>query len=79
MFALDKSTVRIPARSTAVVHVVADTRVQGLDGAYGGIVTATGPGTRLRTPVGLTREEESYDLTVHAVDRLGQPAQEFYC
>lgn len=76
-FSLSAASVTVPAGGTASVDVTADTRGDRRDGSYAGLVVATGAGTTVRTPVGVVREAESYDLTLNALDRDGKPTTNF--
>ncbi|WP_433270457.1 S8 family serine peptidase [Actinosynnema sp. CS-041913] len=62
--------VTVPAGGTAKVTVTGDTKVGTLDGVYAGAVVASGA---LRTPVSISREVESYDVTIKYTDGAGQP------
>ncbi|WP_157233020.1 S8 family peptidase [Kibdelosporangium phytohabitans] len=66
--------VTVPAGGEAKVNVTADTRVDGLDGVYSGIVTATSGDTSVSTPVSVQREPESYSLTINHIGLDGAPA-----
>ncbi|MEV6305706.1 S8 family serine peptidase [Actinoplanes sp. NPDC051861] len=77
MFRLSQSAVTVPAHGTATVDLVTDTRVTAPDGRYQGYVVATGGDTEIHTPVGLTREVESYDVTVRAIGLDGAAPTEF--
>ena len=71
-FTVSPATLRVPAGGDATAHVAADTRVAGPDGYLGGWVTATAAGRLVaRTPVGVVKELEAYDVTLTAVDRNG--------
>jgi subtilase family protein len=76
-FHLSASTVTVPARGTASVHVTADTRGGGPDGEYTGDVLATSGNTTIRTPIAVVREVESYNVIIKGLDRNGQPAKHF--
>ncbi|MFJ6575087.1 S8 family peptidase [Streptomyces sp. NPDC091368] len=76
-FTLGASKVTVPARGTAEVDLVADTRVGEADGTYSGYVTATGGGRSVRTAAVAVREAESYDLTVRTLGRDGADARNF--
>ncbi|MEO3753499.1 S8 family serine peptidase [Streptomyces sp. B6B3] len=80
MFTLGADQLTVPAGGTASVEVTADTTLPELDGAYDVVVTATGAGEgqTVRTPGAVQREVESYDLTVEALDRNGEPATDWY-
>jgi subtilisin family serine protease len=74
MFTLDTAHIVVPAQGSASVTLVTDTRVAAPDGLYGGALVATGSdGRTLRTPVGVLREQESYDVTMTFLDHNGQP------
>ncbi|MEE6262840.1 S8 family serine peptidase [Plantactinospora sonchi] len=73
MFTLDQAQVTVPAAGTATVALVTNTAVPAPDGSYGGVVVATDEQTTVRTPFGVVREVESYDVTVIHLDRDGQP------
>ncbi|MCE6999852.1 S8 family serine peptidase [Saccharothrix sp. S26] len=68
MFTVTPGTVTVPAGGAAKVTVTADTRVGAVDGAYSGAVVA---GDVLRTPVGIDREVESYDVKATFLDAEG--------
>ncbi|MEU9834002.1 S8 family serine peptidase [Streptosporangium sp. NPDC048047] len=67
-------SITVPAGGTASVTVTL--RPDGLPkGGYTGAVVATGPsGTHVTTPVGLRRGPKKVPLTVHLIDRYGNPA-----
>ncbi|MFI7417905.1 S8 family serine peptidase [Nonomuraea sp. NPDC049684] len=70
---LSTPSVTVPAGGTASVTVTL--HPDGLPkGGHTGAVVATGPsGTRVTTPVGLRRGPKLVPLTVHLVDRYGNP------
>jgi subtilisin family serine protease len=72
LFALSASRLTIPAGGSADVRITATTNGPAPDGRYTGILTATGAGGPVRTPVSLVKEVESYDVPVTAVDRAGK-------
>ncbi|WP_326810476.1 S8 family peptidase [Streptomyces scopuliridis] len=76
-FALGAKQVTVPAGGTANVGLTADTRIGTLDGTYSGAVTAKAAegGQQARTSFAVTREVESYDLTLKFIDTKGKPAQ----
>ncbi|GLZ38958.1 S8 family serine peptidase [Actinokineospora sp. NBRC 105648] len=76
VFSLSANRVTVPAGGTASVRVTGDTRRGGVDGAYSGVVVATG-GQGVRTPVAIDREVESYDLTLRYLDPDGKPTQDW--
>ncbi|OLF12384.1 hypothetical protein BLA60_08460 [Actinophytocola xinjiangensis] len=63
-FSLSVDQLTVPAGGTASVEVTGDPRTGPADGAYSGTIVATAGDSVTRTPVGISREEESYDLTV---------------
>ncbi|MEJ3747195.1 S8 family serine peptidase [Actinomycetes bacterium KLBMP 9797] len=71
VFTVDSDTVVVPAGGDATVTVTADTRVSSADGYVGGWLTATAGAQVLRTPVGVHKEVESYDVTFIHRDRAG--------
>jgi hypothetical protein len=76
-FTLSADEVTVPAGGTATVEVIADTTVPQLDGAFTAVVTATDGERTIRTAGAVQREAESYDLTVEATDREGNPATDW--
>ncbi|CAG6390780.1 Subtilase family protein [Actinacidiphila cocklensis] len=73
-FTLSADSVTVPAGGSASVDVTVDTTLGGsVDGAYTAFITATSAdGQTVRTAAGVTREVESYDVTVKHLDRLGK-------
>ncbi|MCP3805219.1 S8 family serine peptidase [Allokutzneria sp. A3M-2-11 16] len=74
MFTVHPGQITVPARGSASAVLTTDTRVAASDGRYGGALTATGGDVSVRTPIGVTREAESYDLKLSILDRQGKPA-----
>ncbi|MEU0878342.1 S8 family serine peptidase [Lentzea sp. NPDC005914] len=72
VFSVSPAKLTVPAGGTAEASVTADTRVAGPDGAYGAAVVAS---NGARVPIGVHKEEESYDLTLNYVDHDGKPAK----
>lgn len=70
MFTISATSVQVPADGQVTVTVTADTR-SGPDGFIGGWLTATSGSLVVRTPVGVNKEIESYDVTVTQLDRAG--------
>ncbi|WNV83776.1 S8 family serine peptidase [Umezawaea sp. Da 62-37] len=70
--------VTVPAGGEAKVSVVGDTRVGTVDGAYTGALVATSATGSVRSPLGIVRELESYQVTVNHVDADGKPAADAY-
>ncbi|MFE0649485.1 S8 family serine peptidase [Streptomyces sp. NPDC059534] len=74
MFTLSANSVTVPANSTADVTVTYRPEL-GAVGDYTGVITATAPdGTAIRTTVGATKDVPTVDLTLHTIDRNGDPA-----
>jgi subtilisin family serine protease len=75
MFMISADRLIVPAGGEATVTVTTDTTGSGPDGVYGGVLIATGDGGRVtvRTPVGITKEVESYNVNLRVLDRNGQP------
>ncbi|WP_460405006.1 S8 family serine peptidase [Actinophytocola sediminis] len=74
VFSLSANEITVPAGGTAEVTVTGDPRSGPADGAYSGVVVATAGDAVIRTPVGITREEESYDLTLNFTEDPANPA-----
>lgn len=73
LFSLSAGELTVPAGGTAAVTITGDTRLGTVDGAYSGAVVATAGESVTRTPVAITREVESYDLTVNLLGQDGGP------
>lgn len=71
MFSVSPAKLTVPAGGTAEASVTADTGVPGQDGVYGAAVVASN-GTRV--PIGVHKEEESYDLKLDYIGHDGKPA-----
>ncbi|ONI91777.1 hypothetical protein ALI144C_00610 [Actinosynnema sp. ALI-1.44] len=74
MFTVAPATLTVPAGGQADATVTTDTRINGPDGIYSGVVLAGA----LRTPVTVTREVESYEVTVNVVGFDGAPSNDHY-
>ncbi|MEJ2855899.1 MULTISPECIES: S8 family serine peptidase [unclassified Saccharothrix] len=70
--------VTVPAGGRAEVTITTTTSLDAPDGDYSGTVLAAGDGVELRTPLVFTKEVESYDVKLTAIDHSGQPAAYFY-
>lgn len=77
MFTVEPSQLTIPAGGQASATLTTDTKVEAPDGLYGGVLTATGGDTVVRTPVGVTREVESYNVTLNFLDHDGAATGEY--
>jgi subtilisin family serine protease len=73
MFRPGAATLRVPAGGTATATLTTDTAVPGPDGAFTGALVATAPGVRVRTPLAVTKEQESYDVRFRLTDQAGAP------
>jgi subtilisin family serine protease len=78
MVTVEPSRLTMAAHASATVTVTTDTRVDGPDALYGGVITATGPGTVIRTPIGVTKEVESYNITLHVLDDNGSLTDQYF-
>jgi subtilisin family serine protease len=78
MFTVEPSRLTMAAHGSATVTVTTDTRVDGPDALYGGVITATGLGTVIRTPIGVTKEVESYNITLHVLDDNGSLTDQYF-
>ncbi|MBM7784697.1 S8 family serine peptidase [Tenggerimyces flavus] len=75
MFKVSPAKVTVPGGKTVGVTVTADTKVKSADGLFGAWITARAGSTLVaRTPLGVNKEVESYDLTLRAIDRTGKAA-----
>ncbi|GAB3462933.1 S8 family peptidase [Actinophytocola sediminis] len=75
-FSLSADEVALAAGGTAEVTVTGDPSTGPVDGAYSGTVVATSTTGRVtRTPVGITREEEQYNLTLNYTDAPGHAVE----
>jgi subtilisin family serine protease len=72
MFTVSPATLTLPAGGQAQAQVTIDTRVGTSDGIFNGAVKAG----EVRTPITVTREVESYNLTLKYVDQNGQPTNQ---
>ena len=71
LFRLDRTTLLVPARSTAQATVIANPAKARPGESYSGRITATAGGIAVQTPVATYVEAEAYDLTIKATDRNG--------
>ncbi len=78
MITVEPGSVTVPAGGSAAVTVTIDTRVPAPDGVYTGTLTATGGAVPVRTPIAVTREVESYDVTVNVLDQDGKATPEYF-
>lgn len=73
LVAVSPPTLTVPAGGTAEATVSVDTRGALPVGLYGGALTATSGDVRVRTPLGVYVEPESFELKVVLVGGDGQP------
>jgi subtilisin family serine protease len=78
MFTAEPARLTIPAGGAANATVTTDTRVDAPDVRYTGVVTATGGGQHVRTPVAVDREVESYPVTVDVRDFDGKATDLYF-
>ncbi|MBB4903964.1 S8 family serine peptidase [Actinophytocola algeriensis] len=77
MFTIEPARLTVPAGGQASATVTTDTRVAAADGRYTGVVTATGDGQEVRTPIAVEREVESYSVTVDVFGFDGAPTDTY--
>ena len=70
-FTVSPATLTVPAGGQAPATVTADTR--DTTGSFEGTLTATSGGTRIRTPLAVTAEDEAYALDFTTLDSQGAP------
>jgi subtilisin family serine protease len=73
MFTFSPSTITIPAGGQAQVTVSIDTKPDGPEGLYSGVVVAGD----VRTPIAVNREVESYNVTVRFIGADGRPSPDY--
>ncbi|MEV4317491.1 S8 family serine peptidase [Actinocrispum sp. NPDC049592] len=73
MFTVTPATLTIPAGGQAQATVTTDTRVNGPDGIYSGVVVAGD----VRTPIAVTREVESYNVKLTFLGFDGKPTPDY--
>jgi subtilisin family serine protease len=76
LFDVTPIEITVPAGDDAEVTVTADPSIDSPSGAFSGWISGqSADGTAvITTPIGVVKEAESYDLTVVAIDRDGEPA-----
>ncbi|WP_309112077.1 S8 family serine peptidase [Saccharothrix sp.] len=78
LFTVTPATVTVPAGGEAAVVVTGDAKSGAADGPYSGLVVArSGADVVLSTPVGITREVESYNVRITQLDRSGNPEPDY--
>ncbi|WP_235921838.1 S8 family serine peptidase [Lentzea tibetensis] len=75
MLAVSPAKLTVPAGGSAKASVTGDSRVGTTDGAFSGAVVASSGAVSARTPVGIQREVESYNVTVNTTGRDGKPTE----
>jgi subtilisin family serine protease len=78
MFTVEPTQLTVPAGGQASATVTTNTKVEAADGDYHGVITANGGGQSVVTPIAVTREVESYDVTVKFVDHNGAPTDLYF-
>lgn len=74
LFSVTPAKLTVPAGATADAVVTADTRTAVPDAVYGAVVLAS-DGTR--TPIGVVKEVESYDVKLTFLDLNGKPTPDY--
>jgi len=77
VFSLSDTIMLLPANGTANITVTTDLTGESSPGYYSAVIHATSGDLSVVTPILGTKEPESYDLTVEAIGRDGQPAEGF--
>ncbi|KAA2253364.1 S8 family serine peptidase [Solihabitans fulvus] len=78
LFSVNTDKITIPAGGQTQVTVTANTKAGNVDGPYSGTLIATSDTSTTRTPVAITREAETYTLTVHYTGFDGKPTATGY-
>jgi subtilisin family serine protease len=78
MFTASPAQLTVPAGGQATATITTNTKVDGADGVYSGVVTANGGGQSVRTPLTVTREVESYDVTMKFLGADGAPTDQYW-
>jgi subtilisin family serine protease len=78
MFTVEPAQLTVPAGGQASATVTTDTKLGSAHGIYSGVVTATGDGRSVRTPVAVNREAETYEVTMRFVDPTGAPTAVYF-
>ncbi|CAL9568201.1 hypothetical protein SUDANB95_04738 [Actinosynnema sp. ALI-1.44] len=79
MFTFSPVRLTVPAGGSAATTATTDTRVNAPDGVYSGTITATTTTAKsVRTPITITREVESYNVTVKVLDHNGAPTDKYF-
>nr|CEL13636.1 probable secreted peptidase [Kibdelosporangium sp. MJ126-NF4] len=74
LFTVSPAHLVVPPHGKATAIATAATSTVADGGQFGGAIVATGGGQRVRTAVEVDLEVESYDLTLNATGRNGEPA-----
>ena len=78
LFSLSTNQIVVPAGASAEVGVTADAAAGTVDGAYSGAIVATAGNVSARTPLAVTREPESHNLTLNVTGRDGRPTGQYF-
>ncbi|MFI6094860.1 S8 family serine peptidase [Lentzea sp. NPDC051213] len=73
MFTVSPASLTIAPGADASATVTTNTKIDGADGIYSGVVTAGD----VRTPIAVTREVESYDLNLNFLGTDGKPTPDY--
>lgn len=77
MVTVSPASVTVPAGGSASVTVTTTTSLDSPDGRYTGAVVASGGDVSVRTPFGVTKEVESYDVTATFLGYDGAPTPDY--
>jgi subtilisin family serine protease len=75
MFTVTPASVDLPVGASVSVTLTANTSITGSDGIYSGrLLASAGGDITVGVPLAVSREVESYDLTLRTLDRSGAPS-----
>lgn len=77
VFSLSANQITVPAGGQAQVSLTGDVRGVTADGGYTGAIVASSSDLAVRTPIGMNREVESYNLTVNVRGADGAPTDAY--
>ncbi|TWP49543.1 S8 family serine peptidase [Lentzea tibetensis] len=75
---VEPSTITVPAGGEASAKLTVRTSVESPDGRYSGALVASDGTTAVRTPIGFTKEVESYDVNLSFLDFDGKPTDQYF-
>src|SRR5262249_41722051 len=78
MFSLSASSVTVPAGGSASVDLTADTNLDVPDARYSGYLLAQSADASVDTPFAVDKAPEQHTVTLHYINRDGQPADNVF-